>query len=92
MYNWKKKYGGLSVSEVRRLKQLEKENNRLNKLVADLNLGEGDDPVGPTIPRLWWRGSSTVPKLGTRGYSARAECDNAVLAEGLKKSVATIFR
>jgi len=33
-----------------------------------------------------------VSKLGTRGYSARAECDNAVLAEGLKKSVATIFR
>lgn len=38
LYNWKKKYGGLSVSEVRRLKQLEEENNRLKKRVADLSL------------------------------------------------------
>ncbi|MES1932222.1 transposase [Salinisphaera shabanensis T35B1] len=38
LYNWKKKCGGLSVSEVRRLKQLEEENGRLKKLVADLSL------------------------------------------------------
>ena len=37
-YNWKKKYGGLSVTEVRRLKQLEVENARLKKIVADLTL------------------------------------------------------
>lgn len=37
-YNWKKKYGGLGVSELRRLKQLEAENGRLKKLVADLSL------------------------------------------------------
>ena len=37
-YNWKKKYGGLGVSELRRLKSLEEENSRLNKLVADLSL------------------------------------------------------
>lgn len=37
-YNWKKKYGGLGVSELRRLKQLEAENARLKKLVADLSL------------------------------------------------------
>jgi putative transposase len=37
-YNWKKKYGGLSVTEVRRLKQLEDENARLKKIVADLTL------------------------------------------------------
>lgn len=37
-YNWKKKYGGLNPSEVRRLKQLEEENSRLKKLVADLSL------------------------------------------------------
>lgn len=37
-YNWKKKYGGLSVTEVRRLKQLEDENTRLKKIVADLSL------------------------------------------------------
>lgn len=37
-YNWKRKYGGLGVSELRRLKQLEAENARLKKLVADLSL------------------------------------------------------
>jgi putative transposase len=37
-YNWKKKYGGLGVSELRRLKQLEEENTRLKRMVADLSL------------------------------------------------------
>jgi len=37
-YNWKKKYGGLGVSELRRLRQLEEENNRLKQIVADLTL------------------------------------------------------
>jgi len=37
-YNWKKKYGGLGVSELRRLKSLEEENSQLKKLVADLSL------------------------------------------------------
>lgn len=37
-YRWKKKYGGLGVAEVRRLKQLEEENKKLKQLVADLSL------------------------------------------------------
>lgn len=37
-YNWKKKYGGLGPSELRRLRQLEEENRKLKQLVADLNL------------------------------------------------------
>ena len=37
-YNWKKKYGGLGLSELRRLKQLEEENKRLKQMVADLSL------------------------------------------------------
>ena len=37
-YNWKKRYGGLGPSEVRRLKQLEEENRRLKQVVADLSL------------------------------------------------------
>src|SRR3569832_33481 len=37
-YNWMKIYGGLGPSEVRRLKQLEEENTKLKKLVADLSL------------------------------------------------------
>lgn len=34
-YNWKAKYGGMTVSEAQRLKELEQENNRLKKLLAE---------------------------------------------------------
>jgi putative transposase len=37
-FNWKKKYDGLLPNEMRRLKQLEDENAKLKKLVADLSL------------------------------------------------------
>ena len=37
-YNWKAKYGGLSINEARRLKTLEDENRRLKHIVADLTL------------------------------------------------------
>jgi len=37
-YKWKAKYGGLEVSEAKRLKALEDENRRLKNLVADLSL------------------------------------------------------
>ncbi len=37
-FNWKKKYSGLMPSEMKRLKQLEDENGRLKRIVADLSL------------------------------------------------------
>ncbi len=37
-YRWRKEYGGLRVNHAKRLKELEKENTRLKKLVADLSL------------------------------------------------------
>lgn len=37
-YNWRKKYSGLGPSELRRLRQLEEENAKLKRLVADLSL------------------------------------------------------
>jgi transposase-like protein len=37
-YRWRKQYGGLQVSQAKRLKELENENARLKKLVADLSL------------------------------------------------------
>lgn len=37
-YNWKKKFWGLGITELRRLRQLEEENSQLKKLVADLSL------------------------------------------------------
>ena len=37
-YRWKKVYAGMGVAEIRRLKQLEEENTKLKRLVADLSL------------------------------------------------------
>jgi putative transposase len=37
-YSWKRKYGGIGVSELRRLRMLEEENRKLKQLVADLTL------------------------------------------------------
>jgi putative transposase len=37
-YNWKKKYGGLGLSELRELRQLKDENSKLKQMVADLSL------------------------------------------------------
>ena len=37
-YRWRKEYGGLRVAQAKRLKDLEKENGRLKRIVADLNL------------------------------------------------------
>ena len=37
-YNWKSKYAGMSVSELKRLKTLEEENSRLKRMYADLSM------------------------------------------------------
>jgi len=37
-YNWKSKYAGMSGSEIRRMRQLEDENNKLKRMYADLSL------------------------------------------------------
>ena len=37
-YRWRKEYGGMNISQAKQLKELEKENIRLKKLVADLSL------------------------------------------------------
>jgi len=37
-YRWRKEYGGLQIEQARRLKDLERENARLRRLVADLSL------------------------------------------------------
>jgi putative transposase len=37
-YRWRKEYGGMRIDQAKRLKELEKENSRLKKLVADLSL------------------------------------------------------
>ena len=52
MYAWKAKYGGLNVSEAQRLRQLEDENRRLKKLVADLSLDK--DMLQAVIRKNGW--------------------------------------
>ena len=47
-YRWKRKFGGLGVAEIRWLKQLEDENKRLKRLVADLTLDK--QILGSPIP------------------------------------------
>jgi putative transposase len=37
-YKWKSKYGGLEVSDVRRMRELEAENNKLKRMYADVSL------------------------------------------------------
>jgi len=50
-YNWKSKFGGLDVSEARRLKQLEGENARLKKLLADSMLD--NDALKDLLSKKW---------------------------------------
>lgn len=38
IYNWQAKYGGMDANEVKRMKELEEENNRLKRIVANLTL------------------------------------------------------
>ncbi len=39
VYRWRREYGGMDTTQVKKLKELEKENTRLKRLVADLSLG-----------------------------------------------------
>lgn len=50
-YRWRAKYGGLQVSEAKRLKGLEDENRRLKRLVADLSLD--DAMLKDIVGRKW---------------------------------------
>ena len=43
-YLWRSKFGGMSVSDAKRLKELETENARLKKLLADVAPGKRGDP------------------------------------------------
>ena len=52
LYAWKSKYGGLEVSEARRLRDQEQENARLKKLVADLSLDK--DALQTVIRKNGW--------------------------------------
>ena len=63
-YNWRKKYAGLLPSEMKRLRQLEDENNRLKKIVADLTLDKAmlQDVLSKKLARH-------AVLFGSRGHS-----------------------
>ena len=50
-FRWKKQFAGMGVAEIRRLKQLEEENTKLKRLVADLTL---DKTMLQDVPRRKW--------------------------------------
>ena len=57
-YRWRREYGGMDKSEVRRLKELERENARVKKLVAELAL---DKAILEATYRLSWAFQSDAP-------------------------------
>ena len=52
-YNWKSKYGGMGVNELKRIKELEEENRRLKKLFANLSLEH--DALKDVLEKKPWR-------------------------------------
>ena len=78
-YAWKKKYAHLRVSELRRLRQIEEENTRLKRLVADLSLDKHmlsealrKKSDARTAPRAGWLVSSHLPGQLRAGLPTRA--------------------
>ena len=60
-YNWKKKYSGLGVSDFRRLRQLEEENQKLKQIVADLSLDK--QMLQDVLKKKFWPHPSYVKQL-----------------------------
>lgn len=72
-YAWKSKYGGMEVSDAKRLKALEEENTRLKKLYADAML---DNASLKVLPRQKWFCTGNQPGLAVhhRPRQADTEC------------------
>ena len=62
-FNWKKKYAGLMPSEMKRLRELEQENARLEKIVADLSLDKEMASLFPPLVQGQWRADVIKRKL-----------------------------
>ena len=63
IYTWRKRFGGLQARDVKRLRQLEAENGRLKKLVAerDLEISRTDACVGSWIAATIFRAARILP-------------------------------
>ena len=76
-YRWRREYGGMKTSQAKRLKELEKENQRLKRAVADLNGGQ-HDPEGSVKGKLLSpeRRRRCVVRVQQRlGVSERRACE-----------------
>ena len=75
IYSWRKHFGSLEPSDVKRLRQLEQENGRLKKMVADRDLEI--DVLKEITRKKWWR--TRAPAAG-RVYPITAVCPTAARA------------
>ena len=83
-YRWKKQYVGLEVDQIRQLKQLQEENSRLKRLVADLTPGQGH-AAGCALKKSVepWRCRQIVEYLrGSYRVSERRGCSIVRLNRG----------
>jgi putative transposase len=76
IYTWRKRFGGFQANEVRRLKQLEAENARLKKLVAERDLeievmkevaAKNGERAGPSAASCVWPGARSLGAAGLHG-------------------------
>lgn len=82
-YNWKKRYGGLGVSELRRLKQMEEENSRLKQIVADLTL---DKQMLQDVLKKSFK-AKTVEGIGCQFNQRLSGIDNKSMWSGMHPSI-----
>jgi putative transposase len=87
LYGWKKKYGGMKASEAKRLRELEEENRKLKRIVADqaVDIVALKDVLG----RKWSRASSARSTTKTASTDAsttddRASTTKRVLVDGFR--------
>ena len=73
-YRWKKQYGGLRIDQAKRMKDLEKENSRLKRLLADAELDKAilRPSSGSALPGR--RGNSNPPKPSGATRARAASC------------------
>ena len=72
-YKWKAKFGGMDVSEAKRLKTLEDENGRLKKLLADAMLD--NEALKAVLAKKWCARSSGVRVWTWRWPRPQSPCD-----------------
>jgi Transposase len=74
LYNWKAKYGGMDVCEAKRLKQLEDENAKLKKLLAEQMLDAA--ALRELLSKKWGPAEGVAHLRATMGLSERRACWN----------------